>query len=353
MNQRFRFAIAHSKTMADIRNLLNQIAAQEAQLRETQFLAPCVRGGRVRTSVANIIYTFKAQPQDFEGWGIFQPVDEKTAEVVDEPSLPQLADYLKLLKSVRLRLAYVLQGQTWLAYPMNESDMQQRLGAAKPVPVHLVTEGSAFEPIIARFDGCAWWFDEIDRRAEPQPAELLREQLRQGTMPENVRFLGMTPEMHAVYDIALQQTEAYQLRLQHQREVREHRDRQREQRQTRREQRNEQRRQREQTTPPPAQEWQYQQQRGRRGQHRHAAQHPERRLRDALRMGGGELSDFRDRGDFWQVEWTTRNGERHTSAISKHDLTVISSGICLSGLDRDFDLQSLVGVIETRDNWDF
>ncbi|GAB4205322.1 MAG: hypothetical protein Fur006_61340 [Coleofasciculaceae cyanobacterium] len=339
--------------MADIRNLLNQIAAQEAQLRETQFLAPCVRGGRVRTSMANIIYTFNAQPQDFEGWGIFQPVDEKTAEVVDEPSLPQLADYLKLLKSMRLRLAYVLQGQTWLAYPMNESDMQQRLGAVKPVPVHLVTEGSAFEPIIARFDGCAWWFDEIDRRAEPQPAERLREQLRQGTMPENVRFPGMTPEMHAVYDIALQQTEAYQLRLQHQREVREHRERQREQQQTRREQRHEQRRQREQTTPPPAPDWQYQQQRGRRGQHRHAPQHPERRLRDALRMGGGELSDFRDRGDFWQVEWTTRNGERHTSAISKNDLTVISSGICLSGFDRDFDLQSLVGVIEARDNWDF
>jgi len=38
-----------------------------------------------------------------------------------------------------------LQGQTWLAYPVNESDMQQRLGTAKPIPVHLVTEASAFE----------------------------------------------------------------------------------------------------------------------------------------------------------------------------------------------------------------
>jgi hypothetical protein len=326
--------------VADIRNLLNQIAAQEAQLRDTQFLAPCVRGGRVRTSVANIIYTFTPQPQDFEGWGIFQPVDGKIAEVVEEPSLPQLAEYLKLLKPLRLRLAHVLQGQTWLAYPMNESDMQQRLGAAKPVPVHLVTEAAAFEPIIARFDGSAWWFDEIDRRAEPQPAELLREQLRQGTMPENVRFPGMTPEMHTVYDLALQQTEAYQLRLQHQREVREQQERQREQRQQRRAQRDEQRREQER-----------QSQRGRR--QRGSAQGDEGRLRDALHMGGGELREFRDRGEFWQVEWTTRNGERHTSAISKGDLTVISSGICLSGYDRNFDLQSLVGVIEARDNWDF
>jgi hypothetical protein len=289
--------------------------------------------------VANIIYTFTPQPQDFEGWGIFQPVDGKIAEVVEEPSLPQLAEYLKLLKPLRLRLAHVLQGQTWLAYPVNESDMQQRLGAAKPVPVHLVTEAAAFEPIIARFDGGAWWFDEIDRRAEPQPAELLREQLRQGTMPENVRFPGMTPEMHTVYDLALQQTEAYQLRLQHQREVREQQQRQREQRQQRRAQRDEERREQER-----------QSQRGRR--HRGSAQGDEGRLRDALHMGGGELREFRDRGEFWQVEWMTRNGDRHTSAISKGDLTVISSGICLSGYDRDFDLQSLVGVIEARDNWD-
>jgi len=290
--------------------------------------------------VANIIYTFTPQPQDFEGWGIFQPVDGKIAEVVEEPSLPQLAEYLKLLKPLRLRLAHLLQAQTWLAYPVNESDMQQRLGAAKPVPVNLVTEAAAFEPIIARFDGSAWWFDEIDRRAEPQPAELLREQLRQGTMPENVRFPGMTPEMLTVYDLALQQTEAYQLRLQHQREVREQQERQREQRQQRRAQRDEQRRVQERQSP-----------RGRR--QRGSAQGDEGRLRDALHMGGGELREFRDRGEFWQVEWMTRNGDRHTSAISKGDLTVISSGICLSGYDRNFDLQSLVGVIEARDNWDF
>ena len=319
--------------MADIRNLLNQIAAQEAHLRDTQFLAPCVRGGRVRTSVANIIYTFTPQPQNFEGWGIFQPIDEKTAEVVDEPSAAQLADYLQLLKPMRLQLAHVLHRQTWLAYPVNESDMQQRLGVVKPMPVHLVNEGSAFEPIIARFDGSAWWFDELDRRAEPQPAELLKEQLRQETMPENVRFPGMTPEMHTLYELALQQTEAYQLRMQHQREVREQQQRQHEQGHQRQIQREEERRQR-----------------GRR--HRRSERSDEQRLRDALHMGGGELRDFRDRGDFWLVEWTTRNGERHTSAISKNDLTVISSGICLSGYDRNFDLQSVVGVIEQRYDWD-
>jgi len=315
--------------MADIRNLLNQIAAQESQLVDTQFLAPCVLGGLVRTAVANIVYTFTPQPPDFEGWGIFQPIDAKTAQVVDEPGLPQLAAYLKLLKPLRLRLAYLLQGQTWLAYPVNESDMQQRLGVAKPVLVHLVTQATAFELIIARFDGKAWWFDELDRRAEPQAAEQLKEYLRQVTLPEAVRFAGMTPEMLTVYDLAWQQSDAYQA----QQEAIRQRAAQRQQRAGQRQRRHEIRE-------------------GDRTLRRQQGK-DEKRLREALQMGGGDLQEFRDQGEFWQVEWMTRNGERHTSAISKGDLTVISSGICLSGGDRNFDLQSLVGVVEARDNWDF
>ncbi len=303
--------------MADIRKLLNQLAAQEKLLFDTEFLAPCVRRGSVRTSVANIIYTFTPQPRDFEGWGIFAPVDNQIAEVVEEPSLPQIGEYLKLLKPLRSRLAYPLQGQTWLAYPVNESDMQQRFGIAKPVPVHLVTEGAQFEPIIARYDGNSCWFDEIDRRADPQPSTQLGEQLRQQTPPENVHFAGITPEMLTAYDLAWQQTEAYQQRREHRRAVRRQREKPRDRR-----------RQRDGETD-------------------------EGRLRQALRQGGGELETFRDRGEFWQVEWRTADGELHASAIDKSDLTVISSGICLSGRDRDFDLQSLVGVMKHQDNWDW
>lgn len=308
--------------MADIRNLLNQIAAQESQLVDTQFLAPCVPGGLVRTAVCNIVYTFTPQPPDFEGWGIFVPIDGKTAAVVEEANLPQLAEYLKLLKPWRLRLAYLWHGQTWLAYPVNESDMQQRLGVAKPVLVHLVTEATAFELIMARFDGAAWWFDQIDRRAEPQAAEQLKESLRQVKLPEAVRFAGMTPEMLTVYDLALRQSEAYQVQ----------------QEAAQRQQRAQPRQHRRDQIPRPP---------------RRRQRTDEGRLRKALQMGGGDLQAFRDQGEFWQVEWITGNGERHTSAISKGDLTVISSGICLSGGDRNFDLQSLVGVIEARDNWDF
>jgi hypothetical protein len=78
-------------------------------------------------------------------------------------------------------------------------------------------------------------------------------------------------------------------------------------------------------------------------------QRDEKQLRQALQLGGGALQSFQDRGDYWTVNWTTADGMRHTSGILKTDLTVMSSGICLSGRDRDFDLQSLIGVIENQE----
>lgn len=278
--------------MKNIRHLLNQIATAETQLQETQFLAPCVPGGGLCTRVAGMVYTFQVEPADFEGWGIFRPLNAKVAQVVETPSFPEVMEYLEQFPCFRLRLAYLLQGQTWLAYPVNESDVHQRLGVVKPAPIHLVTDGAIFETILARWDGQSWWFEDIDRRADPLYTEALREGFKQLIIPEQLQFKGMTPEMKTVYDLFAQYHQDFYQKM------RQNRD--------------------------------------------------EERLAEALKMGGGTLKEFRDRDDHWWVEWITSNGEHHRSAISKKDLTVISSGICLSGLDRNFDLQSLVGVVEQR-----
>src|SRR5689334_16882854 len=58
--------------------LVTEIVAQEEQLHATQFIAPCVRGGRVRTRVAGLVCTFRPEPRDFDGWAIFQPVSADT-----------------------------------------------------------------------------------------------------------------------------------------------------------------------------------------------------------------------------------------------------------------------------------
>jgi len=165
--------------MTNIHKLINQIADAEAQLSATQFIAPCVKGGRVRTRVAGMVYTFTPKPSKFEGWGIFQPVDAKTATVVEEADLSQVAEYLQHFPQIRLRLAHQLRGKTWLAYPINEADMRQRLQIVKPIALHLVTEGVVFEQIIARWNGQSCWFEDVDRRTDPAITETLQSAVKQ------------------------------------------------------------------------------------------------------------------------------------------------------------------------------
>ncbi len=290
--------------MSDIKRLLDSISKQEDRLRSTQFVAPCVRGGLVKAKVAGLVYTFTPDPRDFEGWGVFLPVDEKIAGVVEEADLHLITEYLKLLKPVRLRLARPLHRKTWLAYPVNESDARQRWGAPRPVMVHLVEAAADFEQITARWDGAAFWFEELDRRADPEIAEWMRKALRDTTPFDQLNFKGITPEMRTAYFLSTQPLDQVKPARR----------------------------------PNKAKEFNpvTEQQRD------------ERRLEDALRRAGASLSQFHERGDYWIVEWTTSEGELHTSAIARSDLTVISAGICLSGRDRDFDLQSLVGVVEQR-----
>lgn len=283
--------------MTDIRKLINKLAAEENKLLSTEFIAPCVGNGKVRTRIARMFYTFTTKPDDFEGWGIFKPMNEKQAAFIEQPNLPLICEYLNNFQSLRLRLIYPLKGQSWLAYPINEADMIQRCGYCKPVVVHLVAEASKFEVVIARTDSAAWWFDECDRRSDVMVNQSLREQLEQVTLPQDLHFKGITPEMRTAYNLATQQAQEFSAL---------HRQRQ-----------------------------------------------DEKRLKEALKMGGGELQQWSDREDYWVVEWITSDGEHHTSAISKNDLTVMSAGICLSGEDQKFDLQSLVGVVERRDSEEY
>lgn len=274
--------------MTDIHKLLGKVAAQEAKLAETVFLAPRVAGGPVRTRVAGLVYTFACEPADFQGWGIFKPIDERKARLEEEASLPQVAAYLELFKPRRAVLAFPVGGRSWLAC------------TDRPVVVHLVEEAARFDQVVARTDGSAMWFEDLDRRADASQAERLREALGTPVTPGELRLPNLTPAERMAYEVAYNQAFP-------------------------------------QPRPTP---------------HPRPSQRPESeetRLRRALQAGGGELNRYVDRDDHYTVEWTDSRGLQHSSAISKDQLTVLSAGICLDGFDRDFDLQSLVGVVEGAD----
>ena len=273
---------------SNIQNLLQSFAQQELQLQNSLFLAPCVMGGFIRTRISGMIYQFRSKPHDFEGWGIFQPIDAKTSVLQETADLWQIDEYLKPFPALRVRLVCQLKNQTWIAYPINEADMRQRFGSAKPVVIHLVSEGAVFDVVLARSLGSAFFFEAIDRKADPIHAEALQQGIQDLTVLDQLQFPGLTPEMRTAYGMVSQRIKTFNL-------------------------------------------------------------HPDEvRLRDALNTGGGELDRFHDRGDFWVVEWRTGDGEEHTSSISKDNLTVMTAGICLDGWDENFDLQSLVGVVEQR-----
>lgn len=277
----------------DVRRLIDDIADQEDRFRQQLFVAPTVARGKVKARVAGLVQSFVTHPRSFEGWGVFQANQSHQAVLQEQASPAQRDGYLRLLKPLRLRLVMHLFGSLWLAYPSNESDARQRFGLCQPLPVALVSEGQAFEPILARHDGSGFWFDQIDRREHPRHAEQLRQALSLGKLGPELSWADMTPEMVTVYTIVAERLHAL-------------------------------------------------------GQGRDEA-----RLKRALATGGGELLGFTERDDHWVVEWIDSRGQRHTSAISRSDLTVLSAGICLAGEDEKFDLESLVGVVEGSDEWDY
>lgn len=288
----------------NVKNLLERLAVQENELQGKHFLAPAVRGGQVRTKLDGLLYTFKPQPADFEGWGIFSPHSETEARLVEEADAFQTAEFLQLFPALKVHLIFALRGNVWLAFPVNESDAKQRFFKkaleVEPFAVHLATEARAFETVVARNVGGIWFFDESDRRANPETGEVLRQSLANGVRVEDLNNKNLTPEIKICYQIASRRDEFLQERERRRLQLR---------------------------------------------QAGHAQNNDERRLREAVRFGGGELLDHADRGDYWVIDWTTRTGERHTSTIAK-DFTVITAGICLSGEDEKFDLHSLVGVVE-------
>jgi hypothetical protein len=269
----------------DLTDALRRLAAAEDRFLASEFLAPVLHGGKVQVRISGVICTLSIRPADFEGWGVFRPVSHSDAELVRTAKLTERQRYLELFPLVRLILVD-RRAEQWFALPAHRADARFHIEGM--IPVRLVEEAQLFEVIETRFEGAQFWYAGPEARWDPAMASYLRQELARLTTPEQLHRSGLTAEERAAYALN------YWPRFEASEEAQRSRE--------------------------------------------------ERRLREALKHAGAELKDYVERQDVYTVTYEV-DGQRHVSAVGKQDLSVQVAGICLSGEDEKFDLQSLVGVI--------
>ena len=308
------------------RALIARLSQESQQLLQREIVAPLLPGGRLRTRLGGLVYEFHLR-EGFAGWGRFRPVNEREVELLGEAQPWERAGYLELFPLLRVVLLWPdTDGRvpgTWLALPYNESDARQRFHLGmEPLPVFLCdpTAGAqSFERVLARVDGNTLWFEGTDLLADPTHAEWLRSAAAQEHDADDVLPGLASSEQQALLFWRLRQLEvslAESTRLSRQTLRRNLRD---------------------------GQTWASQQ------AHQITL---EERLRYALAKADATLHSYSEvaapdgSASHLVVEWGEHGQTYRYRSVLDSRLTVVSSGICLSGRDRDFDLTSLVSVME-------
>lgn len=269
----------------NINNLIARLAAEETAFMRTRFLAPVAGEGGVCVRIAGAICRLRVWPRAFSGWGVFRPTSFTKAVLDREATMAERRTYLKLFPAVRLILTNAI-APLWTARPAQLADT--RFVIEGDALVYGVEDAEAFDTIVARFDGERFWFDEIDPQADPAMGSYLREAVVRMIDPRLLTRAGLTPEQRMAY-------------------AAEHADRLR-----------------------------------RKVANERAS--GEYRLRLAVEHAGAALRGFSELPDVYRVTYSV-DGRRHTSVVRKDTLSVQSAGVCLSGMDAQFDLASLVSVL--------
>jgi hypothetical protein len=269
----------------NIQETLARLAAAEEQFLGVDFLAPALPGSPVQVRIAGVVCSLKITPSDYTGWGVFRASSHTEAKLIRPAKLSERRQYLELFPLVRMLLVQK-QGNDWLAMPAHQGDSRLRIEGV--APVHFVEDGQLFDAVETRFDGQHFWFASPDNRWDASRGKYLRQQIDLMTPPKKIERSGLTQEEWRAYKIE------YDRRYEASEAARLSRE--------------------------------------------------EKRLRSAVEHAGATFEGYVERGDVYTVNYRV-DGQRHSSAVSKHDLTVQVAGICLSGEDAKFDLHSLVGVI--------
>lgn len=287
--------------------ILNRLEAQENRFRGTRVLAPLLSNRAVNAKIAGVACRLQIESENeiARGWGVLEVLSSDRAKWLRAATRLERERYLSLLPRVRF-IALEREKSVWAAFPASAGDARFRLNGA--VLLREVEDNvQPFDTLLTRFDGAHFWFEANDSRRSPAIAAYLRESLMDEIAPENLHKKGLSSEERAAYALALYGPPA----------------------------------QAEIEFPAPLEVADEEAQVPINWRHNAVAA----RLARSVGHSGAQLVSYIERDGVYSV--TYRFGDRtHTSTVRAGDLKVETSGICLSGRDGDFDLTSLVGVMQ-------
>jgi hypothetical protein len=244
-----------------------------------------IAGGKTQVRIAGVRCEMAVEPRDFAGWGVFRPLSHSLARLDRPAKLAERHQYARVLPNIGVILLEKLANHGWLAQPAQPHD---NLGADELVVVHLVEDAEQFDIIQSCFDGQRLWYVDLDSRHDPAASAFLRESLANKVLPRALERRGLSPQQHAAYAIVHDRALAREIE--------------------------------------------------------NAKLTSEGRVRSALEHAGAKLLSMAESHGAFRVTFTI-DRQRHTSVVSADTLGVWSAGLCLSGMDTEFDLTSLVSVL--------
>lgn len=173
-------------------NILQNIIRREQEIIGKEFLAPVLRGGKVKVKVGNIIWECPLE-SDFSGWGVFRIQKNRTALFVREAEFWEKEMYLRQFPKLSLVLFFLDPSGIWWARDLKRQNY---------VIVYLVEGLLPFDGISAAFDRANYWYIGEDPKTDPRKSEALRNALENDIEPGNLKIPGLKIREHELYEAA-------------------------------------------------------------------------------------------------------------------------------------------------------
>jgi len=178
-------------------DLISELAEEAKNLPEV--LAPVISGHGVVAVIDRHPYKFRLNASN-TGWFVLRPINSRAAEISREAHPHEIMEYLKALPRLQCISCRRLATESWLVYPFNVGDANQRFSMEFPRPTHLVNENiEPFQAITCRVMGVHLLYDRISSAWSSDAS--FQERLGKEISSEDVKF--PFPELRTVYEILL------------------------------------------------------------------------------------------------------------------------------------------------------